>query len=106
MPNLPRNFLKKGAIDIHPTALTYAKIFEKAREHAEQCISEATAYNKERWDKTHREPKFQVGDQVLIFTANFNNLSGPKKIRLFCRTFYCESITWKECSRGYSDRGI
>ena len=81
IPNLPRNFLKQDSVDIHPTALAYGKIFEKARIHAEQCITEATSYNKERWDKTHKEPSFKVGDKVLISTVNFNNLSGPRKMR-------------------------
>ncbi|KNE87681.1 hypothetical protein PSTG_18928, partial [Puccinia striiformis f. sp. tritici PST-78] len=27
------------------------------------------------------EPDFKVGDLVLISTANFNNLSGPRKVR-------------------------
>ena len=81
MPNLPRDFLKQGLIDVHPTAKTYGTMFEKARKHAEQCISEAVAYNKERWDKSHKEPEFKVGDEVLISTANFTNLSGPKKMR-------------------------
>ncbi|KAI7947435.1 hypothetical protein MJO28_009343 [Puccinia striiformis f. sp. tritici] len=81
IPNLPKDFIKQDAIDIHPTANTYAKIFDKARKYAEHCITEATAYNKERWDKSHKEPEFKVGDQVLISTVNFNNLSGPKKMR-------------------------
>jgi hypothetical protein len=81
LPNLPKDFIRKDAVDIHPTAGTYGKIFEKARIHAEQCIKDSVAYNKERWDKTHKEPEFQIGDQVLISTANFTNLAGPKKMR-------------------------
>ena len=34
-----------------------------------------------RWDKTHTEPDFKIGDQVLISTVNFNNLQGPKKLQ-------------------------
>jgi hypothetical protein len=48
IPNLPRDFIKQGQIDIHPTAGTYAKMFDNARKHAEQCIVESTNYNKER----------------------------------------------------------
>ena len=81
LPNLPRDFIRKDAVNIHPTAGAYAKMFDKARQYAEQCIADATAYNKERWDKTHREPDFKVGDLVLISTVNFNNLTGPKKMR-------------------------
>jgi len=81
LPNLPTDFLKQDGIDVHPTALNYTKMLQKARQHAEQCVADATAYNKERWDKSHKEPSFKVGDEVLISTANFNNLSGPKKMR-------------------------
>ena len=81
LPNLPRDFLKQGEVNIHPTANAYAKMYDQARKYAEQCIADATAYNKDRWDKTHKEPEFKVGDQVLISTTNFNNLSGPKKMR-------------------------
>ncbi|MBW0566249.1 hypothetical protein O181_105964 [Austropuccinia psidii MF-1] len=37
--------------------------------------------NKQRWDKSHMEPNFKEGDQVLVSTLNFNNLKGTKKIR-------------------------
>jgi hypothetical protein len=56
-------------------------MFDNARKHAEQCIVESTNYNKERWDKSHREPEFKIGDQVLISTENFTNLAGPRKMR-------------------------
>ncbi|MBW0488236.1 hypothetical protein O181_027951 [Austropuccinia psidii MF-1] len=44
-------------------------------------IAEAKKYNKQRYDKTHVEPDFKEGDQVLVSTLNFNNLKGPKKMR-------------------------
>ncbi|MBW0554771.1 hypothetical protein O181_094486 [Austropuccinia psidii MF-1] len=47
---------------------------------AAKCIAEAKEYNKKRWDKTHMEPDFQEGDQVLVSTLNFNNIKGPKKM--------------------------
>jgi hypothetical protein len=81
IPNLPKDFIKQEQVDIHPTSGTYAKMFESARKHAEQCIIEPTNHNKERWDRTHREPEFKIGDQFLISTANFTNLTGPKKMR-------------------------
>ena len=96
IPHLPRNFLKQDSVDIHPTALAYGKIFEKARIHAEQCITDATSYNKERWDKTHKEPSFKVGDKVLISTVNFNNLSGPRKMRdSFAGPFFVKALHGK-----------
>ncbi|MBW0523846.1 hypothetical protein O181_063561 [Austropuccinia psidii MF-1] len=48
---------------------------------ATKCIAEAKDYKKQRWDKTHMEPDFKEGDQVLVSTLNFNNLQGPKKMR-------------------------
>ncbi|MBW0569626.1 hypothetical protein O181_109341 [Austropuccinia psidii MF-1] len=48
---------------------------------ASKCIAEPKDYNKQRRDKTHMEPDFKEGDQVLVSTLNFNNLKGPKKMR-------------------------
>ena len=56
-------------------------MLNKAREWASHCIQEAVEYNKTRWDKTHKEPDFQIGDQVLISTINFSNLKGPRKLQ-------------------------
>ncbi|MBW0519499.1 hypothetical protein O181_059214 [Austropuccinia psidii MF-1] len=44
-------------------------------------IAEEKEYNKQRWDRSHMEPDFKEGDQVLVSTLNFNNLKGPKKMR-------------------------
>ncbi|MBW0574859.1 hypothetical protein O181_114574 [Austropuccinia psidii MF-1] len=38
-------------------------------------------YAKERWDKGHKPPNFEVGDMVLVSTLNFNNIKGPKKLK-------------------------
>ncbi|MBW0506628.1 hypothetical protein O181_046343 [Austropuccinia psidii MF-1] len=48
---------------------------------AAKCITEAKEYNKQRWEKTHMEPDFKEGDQVLVSKLNFNNFKGPKKMR-------------------------
>ncbi|MBW0478622.1 hypothetical protein O181_018337 [Austropuccinia psidii MF-1] len=53
----------------------------RACETAAKCIAEEKEYNKQRWDKSHMEPDFKEGDQVLVSTLNFNNLKGPKKMR-------------------------
>ncbi|MBW0529026.1 hypothetical protein O181_068741 [Austropuccinia psidii MF-1] len=44
-------------------------------------IAERKEYNKQRWDKSHMEPDFKEGKQVLVSTLKFNNLKGPKEIR-------------------------
>ncbi|MBW0568237.1 hypothetical protein O181_107952 [Austropuccinia psidii MF-1] len=33
------------------------------------------------WEKSHIEPDFREGDQVLVSTLSFNKLKGPKKMR-------------------------
>jgi hypothetical protein len=78
---LPKDLIKKNTINMHPTATSFYQMLDLARKHANQCIEEATKYNKERWDKTHKEHEFKVGDQVLISTQNFNNIKGSKKLK-------------------------
>ncbi|MBW0514358.1 hypothetical protein O181_054073 [Austropuccinia psidii MF-1] len=56
-------------------------MWQRACGTAAKCIAEAKEYNKQRWDKSHVEPDFKEGDQVLLSTLNFNNLKGPKKMR-------------------------
>ncbi|MBW0475520.1 hypothetical protein O181_015235 [Austropuccinia psidii MF-1] len=48
---------------------------------ASKWIAEVKEYNKNRWDKSHMEPEFKEGDQVLVSTLSLNNLKGPKKMR-------------------------
>ncbi|MBW0468358.1 hypothetical protein O181_008073 [Austropuccinia psidii MF-1] len=43
--------------------------------------AEAKVYNKQRWDRSHIEPDFKEGEQVLVSTLSFNNLKGHKQIR-------------------------
>ncbi|MBW0469610.1 hypothetical protein O181_009325 [Austropuccinia psidii MF-1] len=57
------------------------RMWKRACDTAAKCIAEAKEYNKQRWDKSHMEPDFKEGDQVLVSTTNFNNLKGPKKVR-------------------------
>ncbi|MBW0543737.1 hypothetical protein O181_083452 [Austropuccinia psidii MF-1] len=56
-------------------------MWKRACDTASKCIAEAKEYNKQRWDKSHMEPDFKEGDQVLVSTLNFNNIKGPKKMR-------------------------
>ncbi|MBW0546562.1 hypothetical protein O181_086277 [Austropuccinia psidii MF-1] len=56
-------------------------MWKRACDTAAKCIAEAKEYKKQRWDKTHMEPDFKEGDQVLVSTLSFNNLKGPKKLR-------------------------
>ncbi|MBW0509426.1 hypothetical protein O181_049141 [Austropuccinia psidii MF-1] len=72
--------LKKNLITIHPTAKDFHETWKKACDTASKCIAEAKEYNKQRWDKSHMDPDFKEGDQVLVSTLNFINLKGPKKM--------------------------
>ncbi|MBW0468973.1 hypothetical protein O181_008688 [Austropuccinia psidii MF-1] len=56
-------------------------MLKRACDTAVKCIAEAKEYNKQRYDKTHMEPDFKEGYQVLVSTLNFNKLKGPKKMR-------------------------
>ncbi|MBW0486053.1 hypothetical protein O181_025768 [Austropuccinia psidii MF-1] len=47
----------------------------------EICIAEAKEYNKQRYEKIHKEPNFREFNQDLLSTLNFNILNGPKKMR-------------------------
>ncbi|MBW0556513.1 hypothetical protein O181_096228 [Austropuccinia psidii MF-1] len=80
-PLLPVDHLKKNLLTIHHTAKDFHEMWKRAYDTAVKCIAEAKEYNKQRWDKSHMEPEFKEGDQVLVSTQNFDNLKGPKKIR-------------------------
>ncbi|MBW0561251.1 hypothetical protein O181_100966 [Austropuccinia psidii MF-1] len=56
-------------------------MWKRACDTSSKCIPEAKEYNKQRWDKSHMEPDFKEGAQVLVSTLNFNNLKGAKKMR-------------------------
>ncbi|MBW0555884.1 hypothetical protein O181_095599 [Austropuccinia psidii MF-1] len=80
-PLLPLDNLKKNLLTIHPTAKDFYNMWKRACGTAAKCIAEAKDYNKQRWDKTHMEPDFMEGDQVLVAALNFNNIKAPKKMR-------------------------
>ncbi|MBW0462262.1 hypothetical protein O181_001977 [Austropuccinia psidii MF-1] len=78
---MPVDHLKKNLLAIHPTAKDFHEMWKRACDTAAKCIAEVKEYNKQRWDKSHMEPDFKEGDQVLVPTLNFNNLKQPKKLR-------------------------
>ena len=83
VPNPPRLLInaRLGKLDIHPTSASFSNMQALARSHAEACISQAFAYEKRRWDKTHTDPEIKVGDQVLLSTVHFNNLTVNHKLK-------------------------
>ncbi|MBW0483113.1 hypothetical protein O181_022828 [Austropuccinia psidii MF-1] len=80
-PLLPVDHLKKNLLTMHPTAKDFHDMWKKACDTAAKCIDKAKVYNKKRWDKSHIQPDFKEGGQVLVSALNFNNLKGPKKLR-------------------------
>ncbi|MBW0588916.1 hypothetical protein O181_128631 [Austropuccinia psidii MF-1] len=44
-------------------------------------MQDSFQYAKERWDKSHKPPKFKIGDLVLVSTLHFNNMKGQNKLK-------------------------
>jgi hypothetical protein len=81
IPRMPKDTLNDKLPHIHPTALDFKKMLDITHDHAKKCVNDAVEYNKTRWDKSHKEPDFKIGDKVLLSTVNFNNLGGNKKLK-------------------------
>ncbi|MBW0493547.1 hypothetical protein O181_033262 [Austropuccinia psidii MF-1] len=62
----PLDHLKKNLRTIHPIAKYFHEMWNRACDTAAKCIAEEKEYNKQRWDKSHMEPDYKEGDQVLI----------------------------------------
>ncbi|MBW0501994.1 hypothetical protein O181_041709 [Austropuccinia psidii MF-1] len=68
-------------IGIHPKASSLKMMRDKVEHHAKQSMNYYFDYAKQKWDKSHKVPDFEVGDLVLVLTFNFNNIKGPKKLK-------------------------
>ncbi|MBW0539762.1 hypothetical protein O181_079477 [Austropuccinia psidii MF-1] len=75
-PRLPEDTLRKGLIDIHPTASIFKINLYKVKHNGKQSINDNFDYAKQKWDKSHK-----VGDLVPVLTLNFNNIKGPRKLK-------------------------
>ncbi|MBW0463313.1 hypothetical protein O181_003028 [Austropuccinia psidii MF-1] len=80
-PLLPVDHLEMNLLTILPTAKDFHEMCKRSCDTAAKCIAEAKEYNKQKWEKSHMEPDFKEGHQVLVSTLNFNTLEGPKKMR-------------------------
>ncbi|MBW0545711.1 hypothetical protein O181_085426 [Austropuccinia psidii MF-1] len=78
---LPCDNLKKGLVDIHPTASSSKLMLEKARQHAKIFMQNSFKYAKERWDKNLKPPYLDIGDFFLISTLTLNHIKGSKKLK-------------------------
>ncbi|MBW0509768.1 hypothetical protein O181_049483 [Austropuccinia psidii MF-1] len=81
LPAVQLAYNTKESSDHPPTAKDFHDMWKRACDTSSKLIAEAKEYNKQRWDKTHMEPDFKEGDQVLVSTLIFNNLKLPKKMR-------------------------
>ncbi|MBW0468015.1 hypothetical protein O181_007730 [Austropuccinia psidii MF-1] len=69
-PLLPVDHLKKNLLTIHPTTKDFHDMWKRAFDTASKCIAEAKEYNEQRWERSHMEPDFKEGDQVLLIGKN------------------------------------
>ncbi|MBW0570389.1 hypothetical protein O181_110104 [Austropuccinia psidii MF-1] len=83
-PRLPADTLRKDLIEIHPTASSFKIMLDKVKHHANQSMTDAFDYAKQKWEKSNKVPDFKVGELVLGSTLNFNNIKGPKKLKDSC----------------------
>ncbi|KAI7959400.1 hypothetical protein MJO28_003191 [Puccinia striiformis f. sp. tritici] len=81
IPRMPKDTINDKLPQIYPTALDFKKMLDTTNQHAKKCVDEAVEYNQGRWDKSHKEPEFKIGDKVLLSTINFNNLGGSRKLK-------------------------
>ncbi|MBW0506511.1 hypothetical protein O181_046226 [Austropuccinia psidii MF-1] len=54
-------------------------MWKRACEKEDKFIAEEKEYKRKRYEKTHKEPDFREGDQVVIFNLNFKNIKGQNK---------------------------
>ncbi|MBW0566190.1 hypothetical protein O181_105905 [Austropuccinia psidii MF-1] len=80
-PKLSQDSLRKDLVKIHPKASILKLILEKASNHAVRFMEDSFAYAKEKWEKSHANPDFKVGDLVLASTTNFDSIKGCKKLK-------------------------
>ncbi|MBW0565833.1 hypothetical protein O181_105548 [Austropuccinia psidii MF-1] len=72
---LPVDTLKKDLDYIHPTASMFKLFIDK------------------KWDKSHKNPEFKVGDLILVSTLNLNNIKGPNKLKnIFAGPFIIKTL--------------
>ena len=64
--------------NVNTSSASFGEMFSQARIHATECVNAAFNASKARWDESHSETRFQVGDYVYISTKHFG-LKGPRK---------------------------
>ncbi|MBW0568409.1 hypothetical protein O181_108124 [Austropuccinia psidii MF-1] len=80
-PKLPVDTFNKDLVDIHPTASSFKLFLDKVRHDENQSMNDSFEYSKQKWDKSHKIPEFNIGYLILVSTLNFNNIEGPNKFK-------------------------
>ncbi|MBW0519904.1 hypothetical protein O181_059619 [Austropuccinia psidii MF-1] len=92
-PKLPQDSSRKGLVQIHPTASSFKGMLQKLKKHAVRCMEDSFEYAKDKWDKSHSTPDFKVGNLVLVYTTNFNNIKGCKMLKdSFAGPFFIKAL--------------
>ncbi|MBW0555964.1 hypothetical protein O181_095679 [Austropuccinia psidii MF-1] len=65
-PKLPVDPFKKDLVDIHPDSSSFKLFLDKVSHHANQSMTDAFVYAKQKWDKSHKAPEFKVGYLILV----------------------------------------
>ncbi|MBW0548015.1 hypothetical protein O181_087730 [Austropuccinia psidii MF-1] len=58
-------FLGEGCVEIDPTAASLKGMLDKARKHEMRFLEDSFAYAKDKWDRSHATPDFNMGIQYL-----------------------------------------
>ncbi|MBW0590058.1 hypothetical protein O181_129773 [Austropuccinia psidii MF-1] len=80
-PQLLVDTLNKDLVDIHTTDSTFKLLLDKVRHHEKQSMDDAFEYAKQKWDKSHKNPEFKVGNLILLSTFNNNYIKGPNELK-------------------------
>ena len=51
-------------------------MLDSTNSHARKFVEDAVEYNQNRWDKSHKEPEFKIGDKVLYSTIKIQQFMG------------------------------
>ncbi|MBW0489534.1 hypothetical protein O181_029249 [Austropuccinia psidii MF-1] len=78
---IPFDTWKKNFCHIHPAASSFRLLLDKVRHHANQSMTNAFEYAKQKWDKIHKTSECKAGDLRLVPTLKLNNLKGPNKLK-------------------------
>ncbi|MBW0550424.1 hypothetical protein O181_090139 [Austropuccinia psidii MF-1] len=80
-PKLLVDTLNNYLVDIHPTSSIFKLLLDKVRHNVNQNMTDAFEYAKQKWNKSHKNTEFKVGDLMLVSTLKFNNIKVPKKLK-------------------------